>query len=140
MARASKISKSVTRLLPTILGAAVVIVLVMAAVAFFRPSREHYASGYKVQMIVKPPVDPAQIAAYDELRKRMSGIDIGQYSTTTPEGKAAIAKFGITTYPDMRVLKDGQNVTKFENRPWTADNLKSWIMGKVPANLGVTYN
>lgn len=118
--------------------AVIVIVIITAAIiayrAFHATERYSLKDFFSVQFVVKSDdSNAAQInAAYTELKNRLKNIAITYYDTKTAAGKQAIQKFGIKTFPDIRVLKNGVSITKYEKKTYTVDDLKGWILGKVP--------
>jgi hypothetical protein len=118
--------------LVAVAGVLVTIAIMVALAPRRRPAIEGFADGYRVQMtIAASGVGDSENKAYEELRTRLAGknVDVGQYDKNTPEGRDVVSRFGVRSFPDLRLLKGADTVAVF--RPWTGAALMAWTMREI---------
>lgn len=116
--------------------AVIVIVLITAAILAYRAfhATERYSSTYIVQFIssVDDKTGHDVYSAFTATKSKLKNVVVKYIDRGSQIAQDPIKKFGIKTFPDIRVLKDGESITKYEKKTYGVDEVKGWILGKVP--------
>ena len=148
MAKATKaVSKAISRAKSAACGRTSVIVLAvlllgalgLAMMAVFMPQvPEHFSAGPSVQLVhakwcghCKTLLKPG--GEWEKLKANMPGVRFAVLDESTLKGKAAVKKYDVAGFPDIRVVTASGDTLATYSGQRTEPAMRDWVLKTIPS-------